>query len=622
MKIGPHEVLGELGRGGMGSVFRVRTPDGREAALKVLKSVDDGTLARFERERRLLAALGEEQGFVGLLDAGASADGAWLLMPLVGGGTLRQRLTAGPLGPEETVALGVQLALALGAAHERGIVHRDVKPENVLFTREGRPLVADLGLAKHFDRGAPGASQSLALTRDGALKGTAGYMAPEQLEDAANVGPSADVFALGAVLYECLAGRPAFEGASPFEVFARVSSGSVEPIPGVPPWLEGIVLRALARDPRERFAHGGSLAGALRGRREPLRVAAKPARRAPRRIVLALVVGALLVAALVGTRTKAPKPTPPGPHASGAPSRPPAPLASNLAARKLIELALEKERASDWEGVIACATKAIELDPGLAMAWATRGNARSLTGDADGGFADLSKAIELDPGLALAWAARGSVRGRKGDLDGEIADSTRAIELDPTFVAAWSHRGWARGQKDDWKGAIADETKAIELAPTFAQAWHARGWARGHADDNDGQLADETRAIELDPTIAQAWQNRGAARSKKGDVDGAIADETRAVELDPTMALAWALRAEARDHKGDLEGSIADYTRAIKLEPGTAAPWANRGAARARTGDLAGATSDYNRFLELAPDNPQVPTVRRVLEEIKAKLPH
>ena len=300
MRVGGYELLNELGRGGMGVVYRVRTPSGEEAALKLLVSSSAGTLARFERERRLLASLGEEQGFVALLDAGSSPEGAWLLMPFVPGGTLRQRLEAGPLGVDETVALGIELARALGRAHERGIVHRDVKPENVLFTGgpgaeppnerwSGRALVADLGLAKHFDPTAKGASLSVALTAQGSLKGTAGYMAPEQIADASSVRPPTDVFALGAVLHECLAGRPAFEGKDVLEVLAKVSSG-VRPRlgrPDVPAWLEKTLERALALDPGERFSDGASLARALESRGEGARAA--PRGRLP---WVPLVVGA------------------------------------------------------------------------------------------------------------------------------------------------------------------------------------------------------------------------------------------------------------------------------------------------------------------------------------------
>ena len=321
MRIGPYEVTGELGRGGAGAVYRVKTPDGREAALKVLLRVDAQAFAGFERELRLLGSLGEEDGFVGLLDAGMAPEGPWLVMPLVAGGTLRARLAKGPLGVEETVALGVALATALGKAHERGIVHRDVKPENVLFTESpnerspgrpgsepARPLLADLGLAKHFDRSLPGASQSAALTRDGAFKGTAGYMAPEQVANASKVGPPCDVFALGAVLHECLSGEPAFPGETAVEVLAKVQAGTREPLrrPDVPRWLARTLSEALASAPEARFADGASFARALRerGRR---RLPAVP-------LVVGAVTGALVLAGVLALR--------PSPATSGAPTSP------------------------------------------------------------------------------------------------------------------------------------------------------------------------------------------------------------------------------------------------------------------------------------------------------------
>src|SRR5581483_116301 len=146
-RLGAHELGEVLGRGAAGTVFRATGPRG-EVAIKLLETRDESALLRFDRERRLLDALGE--GFVPLLEAGFAPEGPYLVMPLVRGGTLRERLARGPLDIEEARALGRALAVALGRAHEKGIVHRDVKPGNVLFTEQGEPLIADLGIAKHF----------------------------------------------------------------------------------------------------------------------------------------------------------------------------------------------------------------------------------------------------------------------------------------------------------------------------------------------------------------------------------------------------------------------------------------------------------------------------------------
>jgi serine/threonine-protein kinase len=293
MRLGHYEVQGELGRGGMGTVYRAQGPDGAVVAVKLLARTAGGgaAVARFERERRLHLELGLTQGFVPFLEAGDAREGPFLVMPLVPGGTLRDRLHRGPLAPGETIALGRAIASALGRAHALGIVHRDVKPENILFTAEGEPLVADLGLAKHFDLSAPGASQSVALSIQGDFRGTAGYMAPEQMADAATAAAAADVFALGAILYECLAGSPAFTGESLPELLVHVASGTREPLAracDAPPALVAAIEKALAADPRHRFPDGAAFAAAL---------AAGPAR-APRRALPVIALGASLALGL------------------------------------------------------------------------------------------------------------------------------------------------------------------------------------------------------------------------------------------------------------------------------------------------------------------------------------
>ncbi|MBI3725432.1 protein kinase [bacterium] len=290
-----YQVISEIGRGGMGVVLRARAASGREVAIKLLlhqqtADASDRALARFERERRLLSSLAENEGFVPLLDAGESPRGPYLVMPFVGGGTLRNRILEGRLPVSEVVSLGRELARALGRAHERGIVHRDLKPENVLFMEDGRPLIADLGLAKHFSREGLEGSKSISFSRSGEFMGSAGYMPIEQMNDAKAVGPAADVFALGAILHECLSGKPAFDGDSIHSVMAKVSTGERTPLRSlrheVPRWLSSVIDLALARDVKDRLPDGNALARALEGEGAPRRS------RGP-----ALALGALAAAA-------------------------------------------------------------------------------------------------------------------------------------------------------------------------------------------------------------------------------------------------------------------------------------------------------------------------------------
>jgi formylglycine-generating enzyme required for sulfatase activity len=309
VKLGAYEVEDEIGRGGMGVVLRGRSPDGRVVALKILNTLAPReALDRFARERRLLSAFSEAEGFVPLLDAGDSPKGPFVAMPFVPGGTLRAKLERGPLPVAGALALGVELARAIGRAHARGVVHRDLKPENILFTGEGRPLISDLGLAKHFRRDTEGSSQSLSLTAADGMKGTIGYAAPEQMTNAREVGPAADVFALGVILYECLAGQTPFHGASGLELVANVEAGDFAPLKkvraDVPPGLASVVERALAHDPKERFADGDELARALaasEGAQVPTSGGVPP-------IVFALGLGAAAAFGALGVWLERPRP--------------------------------------------------------------------------------------------------------------------------------------------------------------------------------------------------------------------------------------------------------------------------------------------------------------------------
>jgi tetratricopeptide (TPR) repeat protein len=607
--IGPYLLEREIGRGGMGVVFLARSPGRGAVAIKVLTKIDADKLARFERERRLLETLGTAEGFIPLVDAGVSPSGPYIVMPFANGGTLRQRLV-GPLGIDETLRLGAAIARALGHAHERGIVHRDLKPENILFDEQGTVLVADLGLAKHFDREAKGASLSASLSRGGFLRGTAGYMAPEQMVDSKSVGPEADVFALGAILYECLAGRPAFEGESLVEVLARVTSGDREPLgrvrDGVPPWLVAVIDRALARDPARRQPDGRHLAAALENEAEPRR----PGRRARALPWAVLVAGVLLglglgAGRLLGTGARAlveraDLEASRGEKAAALADYGRAIAADPHYAKAWHARALLQEQLGDPAAALADYTRAIEADPGHAGSRFNRALLEQRSGQTATALVDLDRAIELAPREAPFWACRAQVRVLRGDRGG-IADAAHALELDPRYAPAWRILGCAKADQGDDTGSIADLTRAIEADPRFAPAWCDRALEELKLYDDDRAHADLERAVAVDPKYAPALYHLGRFEARLGNDDRAFEDFSRAVKADPRLVDAWYYRALVQQKRGDDAAMLADLTRAVEADPKNVRAWADRGACKGKMGDDVGALADLSRAIGLDP---------------------
>lgn len=237
-----YEVLGELGRGGMGVVYKARQVAlNRVVALKmILHSSHAGEAAhgRFRAEAEAVARL-SHVNIVQVYEVGEHGGLPFFSLEYCAGGSLEQRLTGTPMPPAEAAALVEKLALAVQAAHAADVLHRDLKPANVLLAADGTPKITDFGLARRLDQ----ASQ----TQTGAVMGTPSYMAPEQAEGKKDVGPAADVYALGAILYECLTGRPPFKAATSFDTILQVVSE--EPVPPrslnakVPVDLETIALK-------------------------------------------------------------------------------------------------------------------------------------------------------------------------------------------------------------------------------------------------------------------------------------------------------------------------------------------------------------------------------------------
>jgi serine/threonine-protein kinase len=261
-RISGYEILGELGRGGMGVVYQARQE--RPNRLVPLKMILAGRHAAATRRARFLAeadaiARLQHPRIVQIYEVGEHDGLPFLSLEYLPGGSLRRRLSGAPLPPETAAELVEKLARAVQHAHEHGVIHRDLKPANVLFTDAGEPKVTDFGLAKQ---------ERTDLTDTGAIVGTPSYMAPEQaVGEKGVVGPAADVYALGAILYECLTGRPPFRAPTALETLEQVRSQ--EPVPAtqlqprLPRDLNTICLKCLHKEPVQRYASAGELADDL-----------------------------------------------------------------------------------------------------------------------------------------------------------------------------------------------------------------------------------------------------------------------------------------------------------------------------------------------------------------------
>ena len=319
--LGHYQVVAKVGAGGMGEVYRARdTKLGRDVAVKVLPGAlagDPGALARFEQEAKAVASL-SHPNILAIHDFGTEDGVCFAVTELLDGATLREKLEPGPLPVRKALDYGLQIARGLAAAHDRGVIHRDVKPDNVFVTSDGVVKILDFGLAKQFPV-APGESNAdlpTVNTDPHTVLGTVGYMSPEQVR-AQPVDRRSDIFSFGCVLYEMVSGRRAFvrgttvetmtailnDDPPGFETLARPGS-SASP---VPPALSRLVLHCLEKDPNERFQSARDLAFDLQSLASPssAEAAAPPVKTRRSRAavwlgVSILVAGAAAVAFLAG----------------------------------------------------------------------------------------------------------------------------------------------------------------------------------------------------------------------------------------------------------------------------------------------------------------------------------
>jgi serine/threonine-protein kinase len=317
-----YEIVGKIGAGGMGEVYRARDPRiGREVAIKVIHSSlsqDSKRVARFEQEVRAAGTL-NHPNVLAIYDVGHDRGMPFLVTELLEGETLREKIDSGSLTRRKAVEYAAQIADGLAAAHGKSIVHRDLKPDNVFITRDGHLKILDFGLAKLTERDPENPvsteSPTEALTDANAVVGTPGFMSPEQLHGEP-ADPRSDIFAFGVILYEMISGRRPFVGDTAAEISASIMRDDPAPLSGddrpVSPTLERVVRQCLEKNPAERFESAHDLAHMLRAVSDTGEVA-KVVPITPKKLRWlrpAVAAGAIVVAAVIGWQLLDVRPAP------------------------------------------------------------------------------------------------------------------------------------------------------------------------------------------------------------------------------------------------------------------------------------------------------------------------
>jgi eukaryotic-like serine/threonine-protein kinase len=629
-RLGRYELLGPLGVGGMGEVYRAKDARlGREVAVKVLPRAEGSPekRKRFLLEAQAASAL-NHPGIVTVHDAGHEESVDYIVMEIVEGRTLREILEAGPLAVDDALGYVRQAAAALAVAHAAGIVHRDLKPQNLMVTTSGQLKILDFGLA-HVGMGAV---DSLSPTRErltecGTVLGTPGYMSPEQVAGG-TIDAQTDVFSLGVILYEMLTGRMPFRGSSVaallYDIVHREPVPASRHRPGLAPEVTGVLDAMLNKDPKLRPANGGELLEALSGvfpagatvQRKGVASAFRAwlgSRHPAAATALVVAAAAVALGALftlgrwpLGRGSVVGRSASPAAGAAGAPS------ASSVASaydRYLEGLRLSRRWYDDasLDGAIRLFREATSLDPSFALAFARLADAQrtryAVTRDKSW-LAEASKnaaeGARLNPGLAPVQVVLGRILATKGNNDLAFASFQRALAIDPNDAEANQviARQYERlGRPKDAENAYR---KASSLDPesfSILDSWANFLFRQGRFDEATRLWQD---VIRLAPDNYSAFVNLGSALAETGRNPDAVTMYQRAVELKPSY-MAYSNLGTSYSKAKRYEEAEKAYRKALELNDKDWMVWGNLGYVTSwQAGKEAEADRAFGRAIEIA----------------------
>jgi serine/threonine-protein kinase len=626
-RIGAYEVIGPLGSGGMATVHEARdTRLGRTVAIKFIADVlaaDPNATERLAREARLTSSL-NHPNVVTVYDVGELDGRPYIVMELVDGRPLHEILAAGRLPLREALHIACQVADGLSAAHAAGVVHRDLKPGNIMRTADGRVKILDFGLGIAGPR--PAAPEEATIGEDGltgsnVVLGTAGYMSPEQVLRQ-TIDFRSDQFALGAIVYEMITGRRAFRRETPILTMAAIVDAEVDPIaesvPPAPEELVRIIARCLAKHPAQRYASTLDLARDVRDVREALQtggsgdVPAVPRRRAaaaPRLRRTVAAAGLLAIAAAAGVLWTTQGKT------------------LDEARRLLIRY----DKTEPIQQALARLEPFVGSDPGNAAAHAALAEAywRRYEQTSDGSLIDRASAaartaLSLDERHAHTHVVLALINAGQGRHEGALGEAERAIQLDRRNGAAWRELGRAHLRL----GAVdAAESAFLEAVEAGGDDWSTHinlGALRLATDRAEQAIPSFTRALELAPDNTRVYNNLGSANLQLERFSEAAQMYERSLSIEKN-ANAFSNLGTSYYRQGLFGDAARAFESAVALPGATYQHWSNLAAASYWTPGLRPRARDaYEQAVQLGEQaravNPKNATVLATLASCYAVL--
>lgn len=578
-RLGNYEILEELGRGGMGVIYRARQRHSRRvvAVKRVLSYHADSreTLARFRREAQAAASL-DHPNILPIYEVSESEDGLpFFSMKFAPGGTLQQVAPALRNDPRQSVALVAKVVRAVQYAHSRGILHRDLKPGNILLDGRGEPLVSDFGLAKWLDTASD-------LTRTLTIFGTPGYIAPEQAsESAAELKPTADIYSLGAILFDLLAGRPPFLGTHALSVICQAADSPAPKLRTLSKLadrdLETICSRCLEREPGARYQSAHDLATDLERWLEGRPIIARPvspimtawrwARRNPK--LAALIAGIISLTALGG--------------------------AELLASRRLSLIVQQAELArhsvavlpfEDLDEISTTSTSASSATQALVDQLQAMGGVQVRNTSPGQQVVDPWRSDDWKK-LGASCGARFIITGTVRSHQGKRRIATRTIEsvsgsvidtsLDDVVVDGEAAKSAAVPTKKHLESSQATYAALGDTNNPEAKSYYERGKEflfRYNLTDQYRAIESLRKAIDLDPNyavahamLATACQLRSITNPEQGWLNEAEHSSSTALQLTPMLPEAHRAHGGNLQQRGHLRQSIEAYLTAYELDP-------------------------------------------------------